>query len=111
MSLLGLSAVKTNIAAIYKERKAKLYALALSYAGQAINKARSEKEWTDRTSQAKDRMFAEAFIDGSDIGFFLSHGVDYGLYLELANDRRYEIIRPVIEELAPKFYEDAQKII
>lgn len=89
----------------------KLYALSLEYAGQAINKARAEKNWTDRTSQAVDRMFSSAFIDKDEIGFFLSHGVFYGVYLELANDRKYEIIRPVIEELAPLFFKDAQDII
>ena len=103
--------VKNNISKIFETRKAKLYALALSYAGQAINKARKEKEWTDRTSQAVERMFTKAFIDDDEIGFFLSHGVIYGIYLELANDRKYEIIRPVIAELAPKFLEDARKII
>jgi hypothetical protein len=103
--------VKKNIAKIYEQRKIKLYALALSYAGQAINKARAEKSWTDRTSQAVERMFSKAFIDKDEIGFFLSHGVIYGIYLELSNDRKYEIIRPVIQELAPKFFEDAKRII
>jgi len=103
--------VKANIKNIFEIRKAKLYALSLSYAGQAINKARSEKEWTDRTSQAVERMFAKAFVSKDEIGFFLSHGVIYGIYLELANNRKYEIIRPVIAELAPKFLEDARKII
>ncbi len=48
-------------------------------------------------------MFTKAFIDGDEIGFLLAHGVDYGVYLELANDRAYEVIRPVITELAPDF--------
>lgn len=103
--------VKGNISKIYERRKAKLYAISLSYAGQAINKARAEREWTDRTSQAVERMFSKAFLDEDEVGFFLSHGVFYGIYLELANDRKYEIIRPVIKELAPKFLKDARKII
>ena len=106
-----ISQVKKNIALIYEQRKVKLYALSLDYAGRAINKARADKKWTDQTGQAVDKMFAQAFIDGDEIGFFLAHGVFYGVYLELANDRKYEIIRPVIAELAPQFFKDAREII
>ena len=102
--------VKKNIKSIYEQKKVKLYALALSYAGQAINKARTEKGWIDQTYQAVERMFSKAFIEGQDIGFFLSHGVEYGIYLELANDRKYEIIRPIIDELAVQFARDAREI-
>jgi hypothetical protein len=99
-----------TVSKIFLQRKAKLYALALDYAGRAITMARADKKWTDRTSQAVDRMFAKAFTTDDDVGFFLSHGVFYGVYLELANDRAYEIIRPVISELGPKFIADAKEI-
>lgn len=104
------SLVKANIKKAYERKKVKLYALSLSYSGQAINRARAEKTWTDRTSQAVERMFSRAFIDGDEIGFLLAHHVPYGIPLELANDRKYEIIRPIIADLAPKFLADAKKI-
>ena len=111
MSVSGISNVKENIKNIYELRKVKLYALAISYAQKATRKARTEKKWTDRTSQAVKGIFSRAIKDDNEIGFFTAHTMIYGIYLELANDRNYEIIRPVIAELAPKFIEDAKKII
>ena len=66
--------------------------------------------WINRTDQAKDSMFSNAFVEDETIGWFLSHGKIYGIYLELANDRQNEAIRPIIQELAQKFFEDARKI-
>ena len=107
--------VKSNIVDAFEAKKIKLYALSLSYAGQAINLFRSRQAsgeyWENRTNQAKDRMFSDAFIESDTVGWFLSHGVEYGVYLELANDRQNEAIRPIIQELSPKFFADARKII
>ena len=55
-------------------------------------------------------MFARAFKDQEEIGWFLSHGQDYGVYLELANDRKSEAIRPIIIELLPKFLREINKL-
>ena len=54
-------------------------------------------------------MFAKAFQDANSIGFFLSHGKSYGVYLELANDRKFEVIRPIIQSLAPEFIKAIKK--
>lgn len=99
---------------IYGERSVKLFALSLSYAGKAINLFRQRQSgdqyWSNQTRQALDRMFSNAFIDGDSIGWFLSHGVEYGVYLELANDRQNEAIRPIIQELAPQFFKDVKEL-
>lgn len=104
--------VTGNIRKIYGQRAVKLFALSLSYAGQAINIFRQEQSeqtfWKNQTGQASSRMFSNAFIEGSTVGWFLSHGVEYGVYLELANDRQNEAIRPIIRALAPKFFKDAE---
>lgn len=107
--------VKANITKIFEERKVKLLALSLSYAGKAVNLFRQrqtgDEYWTNQTGQALSRAFSNAFQTKNEIGFFLSHGVDYGVYLELANDRAHEAIRPIIQELAPKFFKDVKEII
>jgi hypothetical protein len=107
--------VKKNILSIYQRRKIKLYALATSYAGKAINIFRREQGeqtfWTNQTNDAYKRMFAKQFARDDEIGFFLSHGVEYGIYLELANDRQFEAIRPIMMSLAPQFIKDARKVI
>ena len=100
--------------AIYGQKSVKLYALSLSYAGKAINMFRSFQDgnvfWDNQTDQAMRRMFSNAFIDSQSVGFFLSHGVEYGVYLELANDRQNEAIKPIIDILAPKFFQEARAL-
>ncbi len=105
---------KENISLAFQQKKIKLFALSLSYAGQAINRFRSFQDtdifWDNQTNQAKDRMFSVAFVEKETIGWFLSHGVSYGIYLELANDRQNEAIKPIIDILAPQFFRDARSI-
>lgn len=106
--------VPDNIVKIIEQRKVKLFALSLSYAGKAINIFRQRQTgnqyWENKTSDAEKKMFSNAFIDGNEIGFFLSHGVEYGVYLELANDRQNEAIRPIMLELAPEFFKAVKEI-
>ena len=121
--------VPDNIKKIIEQRKVKLYALSLSYAGKAINIFRQRQAggnskndfrqsqvgsngafWANQTDQALKKMFSNAFIDGNEIGFFMSHGVEYGVYLELANDRQNESIRPIMLELAPEFFKAVKEI-
>lgn len=111
-----MSVVGNNIGIIFELRKAKIRALCESYAGKAIALFRDaqgnqQEYWDNQTYQAYALMFSRAFQQGNDIGWFLSHGVDYGIYLELANDRQREAIRPIIKALLPQFKKDLQSVI
>jgi len=112
--LLDVGLVKANIKNIYERRKAAIYALSLYYAGLAINYFRQQQNngayWTNQTNQAKDLMFTDAFIEGDIIGWFMSHGVEYGPYLELANNGQNEAIRPVIQRFAGRFLQDVKEL-
>ena len=66
--------------------------------------------WNNQTSSAYAGVFSDVLIDGDEIGFFLAHDVEYGVYLELANDRKHESLWPVVSELFPEFQEDLRKI-
>lgn len=111
----GVGLVKQNIRLIYERRRAAIYALSLRYAGLAINYFRQQQAggafWNNQTNQAKDRMFTDAYILGNIIGWFMAHGVEYGPYLELANDGKNQAIRPVINRFAPRFFRDVQEIM
>jgi len=105
--------VKGNIAVIYERRKAYLYALCLAFAGYAIRNFRARQPaaigargryWVNRTGQAAARMFTSAFKTESVLGWRMSHGVPYGVYLELANNRRNQAIRPTVEKYAAVFF-------
>lgn len=108
-----------NIRAAYERKSVAVKALCEEYAERALQLARDVQPmgtagtsgiWDNQTGQAIARLFAEAYETDSTCGFFIAHEVDYGIYLELANNRQREILRPIIEELAPKFLEDVKVI-
>ena len=106
--------VINNIKNIYSKRRAAVFAISLRYAGLAINYFRTEQAggryWENRTNLAKDLMFTDAFVEGEVVGWFMAHGVQYGVYLELANDRMHESIRPVIQRYAGRFFRDVKEL-
>jgi len=115
----GIDEVKKNIAAIYERRRAACYALSLAYAADALDwfydlqPARPNSQgafWFNRTAQAALRMVADAFKRGENVGWLFGHGVDYGVYLELANDRQNEAIAPLIRHFAGQFFIDAREL-
>lgn len=114
-SVIGIQTVKKNISEIFERRIAALYALCLYFAAKALQEfiylQTSNNFWINRTGQAKDRVFADAFRESdSVVGWFLAHGVQYGVYIELANDRKHEALRPTVERLLPEFLESVKKI-
>jgi hypothetical protein len=114
VAVRGTAQVIKNIHSIFDRRKAATYALCLEYAAKAIEYFRQEQSgdrfWTNRTNQAKDRMFTDAFITNEFIGWLMAHGVWYGVTLELANDGLHESIRPVIMYFLPQFKKDLAQI-
>lgn len=60
------------------------------------NYAKDKAPWTDRTGQARQRLNASVskILHGYKIA--LAQGVDYGIFLELAHEKRFAIIQPTI---------------
>lgn len=69
--------------------------------------AQQNRKWTDRTSSAKTRLKGSWYktIEGK-FRLQLAHGVDYGIWLELANEKNYAIIAPTIDYLSPIILRD-----
>lgn len=70
--------------------------------------AQENRKWTDRTGQARQRLHGYTGAISNGYRITLAHGVDYGLWLELANEKRFAIIPPTIEyvgtfEIMPGF--------
>ena len=113
-TLDDIARVVRNTKGIYERRRAQVLALCLYYASLAINYFRSEQSsgafWKNQSGQARDRMFSGAYQEKDIIAWFMAHGVQYGVYLELANDGRHEAIRPVIQRYVGRFYRDLKKL-
>lgn len=70
--------------------------------------AKNNARWTDRTGRARQGLnsYVSAVANGYRIA--LAHGVNYGIWLELAHEKRFSIIPQTIEyvgtfEIMPGF--------
>lgn len=85
-----------------ERKKAGLYALLLNWAGTMEGYAKSHAPWTDRTSHARQSLHGGVDVRGDQQVLYLSHGVEYGIWLELAHDGNYAIVRPTIDAHLPR---------
>ena len=67
--------------------------------------------WVNRSSRAVRAVHAQINADDKEIAISLHHGIYYGAYLEYAHNRKYAILEPLLRQYAPKFFEEAKKIM
>lgn len=67
--------------------------------------------WRDITAHARQSIFAETIQDEGWIKTRVAHGKEYGVYLELAMQRRFAVLEPVAKKWGPKFVELARRLI
>lgn len=71
-------------------------------ADEAEARAKAEAPWTDRTGNARQSLRGEAVALGREtVAIYLSGGMDYSKWLELAHGEKYRIILPTLESLYP----------
>lgn len=82
------------------------------FAEQGAQKLRSNAQrnakWKDRTGSARQRLNSYVSATATGYRITLAHGVDYGIWLELAHEKRFAIIPQTIEyvgtfEIMPAF--------
>jgi hypothetical protein len=74
----------------------------LNVATEALDYARDNAPWADRTGDARNGLDVDVRMEGDVIVWEMSHGVDYGLYLETRWNGKYAIIMPTLEMFAPR---------
>lgn len=64
--------------------------------------AKSNRPWHDRTGNARMRL--NGYVTKNDVRYRinLAHGVDYGLWLEMAREKRYAILEPTVRLKGPE---------
>ena len=98
MSSLDKGLAMTGI----KMQKALLMHMATK-ADELEGKIKTKSPWTDRTSMAKQTLTARVSQPSqTKLRITLAHGVDYGVWLELAHSKNWAIVAPTIREEAPK---------
>lgn len=74
----------------------------LRVAIDALDFAKEQAPWTDRTGAARDGLDTDVSEDGETIVWTLFHTVDYGIWLETIQNGRFSVIMPTLELYAPQ---------
>jgi hypothetical protein len=64
--------------------------------------------WTDRTGNARQTLYTQVIPGLAETVILLSHGMDYGLWLEVAHGGRWAIVAPAIDYWTPIILNDIQ---
>lgn len=106
--------VKRQIKKIYNRKKRAALAVCLLYAARAKERILQlqgmNRFWTNQTGVAKNLIFEGVIKTKKEFGWFVAHGVEYGIYLELANDRKHAVLLPTIVRFYNRFIEAVEKI-
>lgn len=80
---------------------------------ESIAEARMKERapWVDRTGNARNGLTAKAILGGDTDALVLFHQVPYGIYLETKNGGKYQVIMPVVKEIAPQIMSTLNKIL
>lgn len=85
--------------------------LAKNAASTLESDAKEQAKWTDRTGMARKSLKGSVEKTHSNYRIILAHGVDYGIWLELAHEKRFAIVNPLIELHAPFIMEDFKNLM
>ena len=75
---------------------------------------KNNRRWVDRTGRAKASLDAEAVQNSSEphlTKIILAHGVNYGIWLELAHEMNYAIVVPTLNLKAPEVIEGLNNLM
>lgn len=107
----GTQEVKANMTAYGNQVIQAVEQVATYYAGVMETYAKQNAPWTDRTGNARQSLYAFTERLGNDaVKLYLSHGIEYGLWLEIRWAGRYAIIWPTIERHLPQIANMLQEI-
>lgn len=105
------SSLVPQIEKLDPKMKAALTMYARTKANEYEAYMKANRKWTDRTNEAKNQLNAKVISSKNEITIVLSHGVDYGIWLELANEENYSIIKPTINSVGPTYFKGLTNIM
>lgn len=73
--------------------------------------AKPNAPWTDRTGNARLRLHGGYERTEDEIKVVISHGVDYGIWLELAHEKRFAILPETLNETSPEIIRGFQGLM
>lgn len=102
--MAGEQQVIRNLRDWGQRRRAAVVALAQNWAGTLEGRAKEKGSWQDRTGLARGGLRGEVIVGRNEVKIALAHSVEYGVFLELARDGRYAILKPTLDAAVPQIY-------
>jgi arginase family enzyme len=106
----GGDEVQKNLTDWAQRRRAAVIALAQNWAAQLEGQAKDAAPWKDRTSNARNGLLGKAIVHPSKVVITLGHSIEYGIFLELARQGKYAILKPTIDKNVPAIYDSYKKL-
>jgi hypothetical protein len=104
--------ISKNLAKMEQKLGAVVLMYAATKASEIEAKMKMNRPWTDRTGMAKTTLNAKVSQPNANtVRITLAHGVDYGIWLEIAHNKNWSIIGPTIEQEGPKITNDLQNLM
>lgn len=63
---------------------------------------KENRPWTDRTGRARQGLVGYVKITTTGYRVVIAHTVDYGIWLEMAHEKRYAILEPTVRLKGPE---------
>lgn len=106
-----LGSILQALSATEDKADAAMHMYAETAAAKLESYMKRNRPWTDRTGNAKARLNASTKKVSNGYQIALAHGVDYGIWLELANEKRYAIIQSTILSQSGEIMEGFQNLL
>lgn len=107
----SISATTKSLRAVDTKFKQAALIVSKSAAAQMEAYAKANAKWTDRTGNARQRLRGDAeWVNQALLETFIAHQVDYGIWLELANKRKYAILDEALQSQAQSLFKQYQKL-
>lgn len=103
--------LRRNVRAIPNQVEQKMQAVGDYNAGWATTYLKTNAPWTDQTGAARGGISAISTGHGSSVEILMAYSVTYGIWLEIANDRRYAIITPAMRVVGAKLMRDLEGML
>lgn len=101
----------TNFKAVEQKMRAAIGVYADTAAKKMEGEAKKNAPWTDRTTNSRNSIQGDFNWQGNKAIIALSGNVDYFVYLELAMEKRYSILKPTIDRNAPEIIRGYQRLV
>jgi len=79
------------------------------YAVEAEQTAKANAPWKDQTGDARKKLKGIVIDEDGTLGIALRHRVEYGKWLETANNGKYAILKPTLETMRARVFETFRK--